>query len=51
MFSRITFIALVFAIPSVRAERKVDFDRDVRPILAENCYACHGPDNKGPKRT
>ncbi len=22
----------------------VDFDRDVRPVLAENCFACHGPD-------
>src|SRR4051812_3841214 len=22
----------------------VDYDREVRPILAENCYACHGPD-------
>lgn len=24
----------------------VDFDRDIRPILADNCYACHGPDSK-----
>jgi hypothetical protein len=22
----------------------IEFNRDVRPILSENCYACHGPD-------
>ena len=25
-------------------EAKIDFNRDVRPILADHCYQCHGPD-------
>ena len=24
---------------------EIDFNRDIRPLLSENCYACHGPDD------
>ncbi|MBT7981622.1 MAG: hypothetical protein HN584_03570, partial [Akkermansiaceae bacterium] len=27
-----------------QAAEKIEFNRDVRPILADNCWSCHGPD-------
>jgi uncharacterized protein DUF1553/uncharacterized protein DUF1549/concanavalin A-like lectin/glucanase superfamily protein/cytochrome c len=30
--------------PDGRPARQMDFNRDVRPILADKCWKCHGPD-------
>lgn len=30
--------------------KKIDFARDIRPILANHCWACHGPDEKTRER-
>lgn len=34
------------AAPAPVEDGKVHFNRDIRPILADNCYQCHGPDEK-----
>ncbi len=37
------------ALAGDRAKAKIEYNRDVRPILAENCFACHGPDSAARK--
>src|SRR4051794_25422970 len=32
-----------------RGDDAIEFNRDIRPILSENCFACHGPDGAARK--
>src|SRR5947209_11693751 len=41
-------LAAFFAAPVVAAD-KIEYNRDIRPILAENCFSCHGPDSASRK--
>ncbi len=42
---RFTLILLILGSVSP-GDEPLRFNRDVRPILSEKCYACHGPDEK-----
>ncbi|MCS7046284.1 MAG: DUF1549 domain-containing protein, partial [Gemmataceae bacterium] len=45
-------LAATFAfglVAPVGAQTKIEYNRDIRPILAENCFACHGPDSAARK--
>jgi hypothetical protein len=45
-----TLAALVLAASTtVRADDAIEYNRDIRPILSENCFACHGPDSASRK--
>ncbi|REJ64888.1 MAG: DUF1553 domain-containing protein [Planctomycetota bacterium] len=41
-------VAAVLLLPAAGAQaarpHDIDFNRDIRPLLSDNCYACHGPD-------
>jgi len=55
LLSKLNFCALLcfltaklILVSSVFAEDhevKLEYNRDIRPILAENCFSCHGPDS------
>ena len=42
-------VALLSFVVGLRAETPISFERDIQPILSENCYHCHGPDGEARK--
>ncbi|MDZ4688864.1 MAG: PSD1 and planctomycete cytochrome C domain-containing protein [Planctomycetaceae bacterium] len=43
---RVALTFSVLALADTGSAQEVQFNRDVRPILSENCFACHGFDAK-----
>jgi hypothetical protein len=39
----------VRAVQNTAPARQIDFNRDIRPILADRCWSCHGPDASAKK--
>lgn len=44
LMSTLRFILLLVSVGALPAQSELKFNRDIRPILSDNCFQCHGPD-------
>lgn len=42
---RISCLIVLWAVACVTRAEDVNFNRDIKPILSQNCFQCHGPDD------
>src|SRR3954464_6852893 len=49
LFTCLIAIVAGGAVLAADVPAKIEFNRDIRPILSENCYQCHGPDKNARK--
>ncbi|MEC9318649.1 MAG: DUF1549 domain-containing protein, partial [Pseudomonadota bacterium] len=49
IFRQFTYALFLLTCIHSSAATSVSFNRDIRPILSNNCYKCHGPDNAARK--
>src|SRR5579862_1634882 len=49
LFMMATFASTVVCYAGATVGDRLQYNRDIRPILLENCFACHGPDSAARK--